>query len=158
MDVNPYQSPEEIGYSPPRQRSGWWDFLACVVTASLVFPVLIAAILAVVEVYEASGLNWSRQFRAAGLIFFGTALLVYAAGFARLWWRRRKQVRRLTWPESPMRFRLRTLMIVLAILPPLLAGVWWMRNWHSAGAVALWGLVGAAFVCAVIESLRKPSQ
>jgi hypothetical protein len=56
------------------------------------------------------------------------------------------------------RYKLRTLLIVLAIGPPVLAGAWWMSNWHSAGAVALWGLVGAAFVCAVIESLSKPSQ
>lgn len=92
MDVNPYESPRESGYEPPRVRSGWWDFVACVMTALVIFAILQAA----VQAYRLSGLDWSRQFRAAWLIFVITALLVYAAGFVRFWRRRRKQVRRLT--------------------------------------------------------------
>jgi cytochrome c-type biogenesis protein CcmH/NrfG len=36
-----------------------------------------------------------------------------------------------------MRFRLRTLLIVLAVLPPLLAGAWWgWREWQQRSAAA----------------------
>jgi hypothetical protein len=96
MEQNPYESPRGFGYEPPRVRSGWRDFVACVVTALIIFAILEAAGITAAQAYRKSGLDWSRQLRAAGLIFFGTALLVYAAGFARYRWRRRKQVRRLT--------------------------------------------------------------
>ena len=29
-----------------------------------------------------------------------------------------------------MRYRLRTLLILMAVLPPLLAGAWWAWHWH----------------------------
>ena len=32
-----------------------------------------------------------------------------------------------------MRYRLRTLLIVLAIMPPVLAGMWWLVDSHLTG-------------------------
>src|SRR5262245_57766274 len=73
MDLNPYQSPREIGYLPPKQPSRWWDFVACVVTALLIHAVVQAA----GQAYRISGLDWSGPFQTkafkAILVLLGIA-------------------------------------------------------------------------------------
>src|SRR5262245_48324704 len=58
MDVNPYESPLETGYSPPRRHSNWWDFVACVAVALLIHAVIQAA----VQAYRILGLDWVSPF------------------------------------------------------------------------------------------------
>jgi hypothetical protein len=86
MEQNPYESPRECGYDPPRVRSRWWDFVACVGTALVIHAVLQAA----GQAYRISGLDWSRQFKTLGQIFVVIALLAYAILFALGWWRKRR--------------------------------------------------------------------
>jgi hypothetical protein len=54
-----------------------------------------------------------------------------------------------------MRYRLRTLLIVLAVGPPLLAGLWWYRarllaNEMGAGVVGVLVLVATVSLAAVV--------
>ena len=42
-----------------------------------------------------------------------------------------------------MRYRLRTLLILLAILPPVLAAGWWL--WHVSAILVVW-IVAMAFL------------
>jgi hypothetical protein len=94
MDVNPYESPREFGYHRPRQRSGWWDFLACVATAVLIHAVIQAA----VHTYRVLGLDWTTRFapwRGVLLALLQVVFIAYVAFvffcLARQRWRRPKR-------------------------------------------------------------------
>jgi hypothetical protein len=58
MDVNPYEPPSESGYSTPRKRSGWRDFVACVAVALLIHAVIQSA----AQAYRILGLDWTSRF------------------------------------------------------------------------------------------------
>ena len=56
-----------------------------------------------------------------------------------------------------MRFRLRTLVIVLTVAPPLLAGVWWAWSWSATntdGLRVLAPVVGVPIVVIVYAVAR----
>jgi hypothetical protein len=48
------------------------------------------------------------------------------------------------------RYRLRTLLIVLALGPPALAGVWWIATQEAAGVVVLVSVLPASVLYAVV--------
>jgi len=55
-----------------------------------------------------------------------------------------------------MRFRLRTLLILLAVLPPLLAGAWWLITYEAdfVAGIAIGGafITGVAYLAAKVVS------
>jgi hypothetical protein len=91
MQINPYQSPCEVGYGPPRIRSRWWDFVACVTTALLIFAVLEGVVLAAAHAYQKLGLDWSREFQIVRQIIVYATLVTYAVLFALMWRRETRQ-------------------------------------------------------------------
>jgi len=57
-----------------------------------------------------------------------------------------------------MRYRLRTLLIVSAVAPPLLAGVWWVSAWpgsESAAAFAAICIAAAGLPAVIIATFVK---
>jgi hypothetical protein len=100
MEVNPYDSPREVGYFQPRQTSRWWDVVACVVTAVLIHGVLQAG----VHTYIFLELNWGKYFApwrgwltALGQLLgvAWLAFMIFGLIFAR--WRKRRAAQLRLW-------------------------------------------------------------
>jgi hypothetical protein len=54
-----------------------------------------------------------------------------------------------------MRFRLRTLLMVMGVAPPLLAVVWWLNLAILVAAIALWAILALALL-AIPWPVRPP--
>ena len=98
MVPNPYESPRELGYGRPTQRSRWWDFIACVAMALLIHAVIQAA----GQMYRILELDWTSPLRPwrGHLIAIGqfvfiafVAFIIFCLALAR--WRKQKRKLRL---------------------------------------------------------------
>ena len=125
MVSNPYESPRELGYGRPTQRSRWWDFIACIATALLIS----CGISSCGSNLSILGLDWTSPFRPCARLSSQSGT-VFVAFFASLFLpgdgrgASKSASYDSIFTPDPMQYRLRTLLILMAIGPPMLAWSW----------------------------------
>ncbi|HZL89644.1 MAG TPA: hypothetical protein VFB96_14865 [Pirellulaceae bacterium] len=94
MQVNPYESPREAGYRPPKPKSGFLDGMACIATALLIH--------AIVQAIGLACLVWDLNFLGAlrlvvPLIVLGCFTYVGFCLIISRWRKRRPPRLRVVW-------------------------------------------------------------